>query len=92
MHRLYVLIMFERGAAMSKQNIYLVQPSFTNESTVQFPYAIGALASYAWSFEDIRDAYDLKGILFLRENQDEIVDSLESPFFMGFSCLLMYAL
>ena len=73
---------------MSKKNIYLVQPSFTNDSSVQFPYAIGALASYAWTFEDVRDAYELKGILFLRENQDKIVDSLESPYLIGFSCYI----
>ncbi len=73
---------------MSKKNIYLVQQTFTNEATVQFPYAIGALASYAWTFEDVRDAYDLKGILFLRENPDGIVDSLESPFLIGFSCYI----
>ena len=73
---------------MPKKNIYLVQPSFMNESTVQFPYAIGALASYAWTFGDVRDAYDLKGILFLREDPDGIVDSLESPYLMGFSCYI----
>lgn len=73
---------------MDKKNIYLVQPSFTNESTVQFPYAIGALASYAWTFEDVRAAYDLKGVLFLREDPDAVVDSLEAPFLMGFSCYI----
>ncbi|MBR5619611.1 MAG: radical SAM protein, partial [Clostridia bacterium] len=73
---------------MRKKNIYLVQPSFTNDSTVHFPYAIGTLASYAWTFEDVRDAYDLKGILFLREDPDTIVDSLQSPFLIGFSCYI----
>lgn len=73
---------------MKKKNIYLVQPTFTNESTVQFPYAIGTLASYAWTFEDIQRSYELKGILFLRENQDKIVDSLDAPYLMGFSCYI----
>ncbi len=73
---------------MAKKNIYLIQASFADESTVQFPYAIGALASYAWTFEDVRRAYELKGILFLREDPDQIVDSLESPFLIGFSCYI----
>lgn len=73
---------------MTQKNIYLVQPSFMNASSVQFPYAIGTLASYAWSFAQIRDAYVLKGIFFLREEQNEVVDSMESPFLVGFSCYI----
>lgn len=78
----------ERGTAVSKKNIYLVQPSFMNESAVQFPYAIGALASYAWTFEDVREAYDLKDVLFLREKPEQVVDSLQSPYLIGFSCYI----
>ena len=56
-----------------------------NGAVVHFPYAIGTLASYAWSFEDICDNYNLKGIFFLRDNLSHIVDSLENPFLIGFS-------
>ena len=73
---------------MDQKNIYLVQPSFMNGSSVHFPYAIGALASYAWSFAEIRRAYALEGIFFLREDQDGIVDSMTSPFLVGFSCYI----
>ena len=68
-----------------KKNIYLIQPTYMNASVVHFPYAIGALASYAWSFEDIRNTCDLKGIFFLREKLSDIVGALENPFLIGFS-------
>lgn len=73
---------------MPQKNIYLAQPSFMNGSSVHFPYAIGALASYAWSFEEIRRAYALKGVSFLREDPNDIVGSMESPFLVGFSCYI----
>ena len=68
-----------------KKNIYLIQPTFMSDSSVYLPYAIGALASYAWSFEDISENYELKKVFFLREKILEIIDSLESPFMVGFS-------
>lgn len=68
-----------------KKNIYLIQPTFMNASSVHFPYAIGALASYAWSDKEIADAYNLEKIFFLRENIPAIVNSLKNPFLIGFS-------
>ena len=56
-----------------------------NASVVHLPYAIGALASYAWKFEDICDSYDLKGIFFLRDKLSDIVEKLDNPFLIGFS-------
>lgn len=68
-----------------KKNVYLIQPTYMNASVVHFPYAIGALASYAWKFEDICQSYDLKGIFFLRDKLTEVADALEKPFLIGFS-------
>ena len=70
---------------MMKKNIYLFQPSFLSSSTVYFPYAAGALASYAWSFDDIKDAYELKDVFFLREKISNVINSLREPFLAGFS-------
>ncbi len=71
-----------------KKNVYLIQPTFMSSNSVHFPYGIGALASYAWNFNDIKKAYDLKGVFFLREKTDEVVASMESPFAVGFSCYM----
>lgn len=56
-----------------------------NASSVHFPYAIGALASYAWDDKEISDEYNLEKIFFLRENISSVVDSLKNPFLIGFS-------
>ncbi len=68
-----------------KKNVYLIQPTYMNASVVHLPYAIGALASYAWKFQDICDSYDLKGIFFLRDKLSDIVEKLDNPFLIGFS-------
>ena len=68
-----------------KKNIYLVQPTTANVSTVYFPYAIGCIASYAWSFEDICEAFELKESVFLREEHRQVIARLESPYLIGFS-------
>ncbi len=68
-----------------KKNIYLIQPTFMNSSSLHFPYAVGALASYAWKFEDISDNYNLKKVLFMRDKISKVVDSLEVPYLIGFS-------
>ena len=72
----------------SKKNIYLMQPTYMNSSSVHFPYAIGALASYAWQFDDIRENYALKKCFFLRNKTKEVLNSLENPFLVGFSCYM----
>lgn len=68
-----------------KKNVYLIQPTFMNASSVYFPYAIGALASYAWKDKEIVDKYNLDKIFFLRDDASSVVDSLERPFLIGFS-------
>lgn len=55
---------------------------------MNFPYGIGALASYAWKFEDIRAAYVLKKVFFLREKTDSVLAQVESPCLVGFSCYM----
>lgn len=71
-----------------KKNIYLAQPTFMNSSSVHFPYAIGALASYAWQDKEIAENYLLDKIFFLREDIKLVVNSLQNPFLIGFSCYL----
>ena len=68
-----------------KKNVYLIQPTFMNASSVYFPYAIGALASYAWEDKDIADVYNLDKVFFLRDKISAVIDSLKNPFLVGFS-------
>ena len=73
---------------MKKSNIYLAQPAYMNSNSVFLPAAIGALAAYAFSQPDIEAAYDLCGIIFMREKIADVVAAMDSPVLYGFSCYI----
>ena len=68
-----------------KKNLYFVQPNTLLGNSVYFPYAVGVLASYALSFEDISSSYTLKGIIFKEDSNDDVLSSIENPSVIGFS-------
>lgn len=71
-----------------KKRIYLVQASAVygeSVKSVYLPYAIGCLAAYAFADERIKEEYTLGRFIFLREDIDAVVASLEEPYFVGFS-------
>ena len=73
-------------------NLYLCQPNFrfgiAGKTGYWIPYSIGCLWSYASQFEDIKQNVDLKDIIFRRENVDTLVDRLENPDIIAFSCYM----
>ncbi len=71
-----------------KKNIYFVQVSAVygeSVKTAYLPYASGCLAAYAWQDEAIANEYNLSRFIFIRENIDKAINSLENPFLVGFS-------
>lgn len=71
-----------------KKNIYFVQVSAVygeSVKTAYLPYASGCLAAYAWKNETIAENYNVGRFIFIRENIDRAIDSLEEPFLVGFS-------
>lgn len=71
-----------------KKNVYLVQVSAVygeSVKTAYLPYAAGCLAAYAWNDKAVADEYNLGRFIFIRENIEKAVDSLEEPFLVGFS-------
>lgn len=71
-----------------KKNIYFVQVSAVygeSVKTAYLPYASGCLAAYAWKDETIAENYNIGRFIFIRENIDRAIDSLEEPFLVGFS-------
>lgn len=71
-----------------KKNVYFVQVSAVygeSVKTAYLPYASGCLAAYAWSNGIIAENYNLGRFIFIRENIDRAIDSLEEPFLVGFS-------
>ena len=75
---------------MSKKNIYLFQPQyaveFRKENTYWLPYSVGCLWSYVSQFEDIRENFELKDLIFRREPPDQLIERMEEPAMVGFSC------
>jgi len=73
-------------------NLYLCQPNFrfgiAGKTGYWIPYSIGCLWSYASQFDDIKQNVDLKDIIFRRENVDTLVDRLEDPDIIAFSCYM----
>lgn len=73
-------------------NVYLFQPQYTTfingKINNWLPYSVGAIWSYAAQFKDITDNFDLKDLIFKREELDSLLNRLESPRVCGFSCYL----
>ena len=73
-------------------NLYLCQPNFRfgllGKTGYWIPYSIGCLWSYASQFDDIKENVDLKDIIFRRENVDKLMDRLEDPDVIAFSCYM----
>lgn len=70
-----------------KKNVYLVQVNVSYSDRLSYvPYAAGCVAAYAFSNEDIKEEYELREIVFLREKPETVFSRIEDPFFVGFSC------
>lgn len=70
------------------KNIYFVQPSNKIFRSVYLPYAAGTLAAYAWQFAEIKQNYELKRFIFMKEEIAGLIETMESPFLTAFSCYL----
>jgi len=73
-------------------NVYLIQPNYDwgpEEDTQYFlPYSIGLLWSYAYQFDKIKNNFNLKEIIFKRENIDCVISRIETPSLIAFSCYM----
>ncbi|MBE6784521.1 MAG: radical SAM protein [Ruminococcaceae bacterium] len=73
------------------KNVYLVQPnnalseSSCLPSAVYLPYAVGAIAAYSFSKEDIKKNYNLCDFIFTKMPIDMALETIENPYIIGFS-------
>ncbi len=67
------------------KNVYLIQPTNMLSGAIYLPYSIGTVAAYCWQFEDIRAAYRLQPLLFLKEEPEKMLANIDAPFLVGFS-------
>ena len=74
------------------RNVYLLQPQYSvevrKEDNYWLPYSVGCLWSYCNQFDDIKEDYNLKDIIFKREHPDKLLSRLDNPFLCAFSCYI----
>ena len=71
------------------KNVYLSQTNYLHgpeNKNMYLPYAVGCLWAYASKDKYISDNYTLKEILVLREDVRKVVERIENPYVVGFSC------
>ena len=68
------------------KNVYFVQANTSYGNAFYLPYAPGCLAAYAWQFESIRQNYSLAGFFFRRDPIKEVIQCLNNPAIVAFSC------
>lgn len=66
-------------------NLYLIQFTYSYGNEIIIPYSVGVVWGYANRFEDIKNNYCLKEIIFKREDPEDIVNRLDSPHVVAFS-------
>ena len=69
----------------SKKNIYMVQINIEYVGSVYLPYAIGAIAAYAWKNNTIKSNYFLKPFIYRRESIEKLINSIDNPYMVAFS-------
>ena len=71
-----------------KHNIYLAQFSLTiTPGNIMFmPYAVASVWSYAQTFDDVKEKYEMKEVFFEKVKPDDVVDSLDNPKVFAFGC------
>lgn len=77
--------MVEEMPKKNKPHIYLFQFNFKYGNEVFLPYSAGMLWAYAKTHKEIEDNYENKDFIFLREDPDKIVASLDNPGVAAFS-------
>lgn len=68
-----------------KKNLYMVQVNASFEGSVYLPYAVGALLAYAVSDKTVTENYNIKDIIYIRKNIDEVIKEIDNPAVMAFS-------
>lgn len=72
----------------NKKNLYFFQFGFKYGKEVLLPYSVGMLWAHAKTFKEIEENYENKGFIFIREDPDKIVSSLDNPEIAAFSTYL----
>ena len=64
----------------------MVQPNSVYGNSIYFPYAAGSLIAYAFKDTTISKNYNFKGFFYKKDDITCVLDRIDSPFIVGFSC------
>lgn len=70
------------------RNIYFVEAGFSFDKDVYLPYATGTIAAYLKSKGCFDEKFNLAGFIYRREQTDSIIENLDNPYIVGFSCCI----
>ena len=73
----------------AKKNVYFVQANSiygSDKKTVYFPYAVGCIQAYCMQDRTIANAYAFQKIVYYRKPIKTLVEELENPYMVMFSC------
>lgn len=68
-----------------KKNIYLIQINYLHGKSTFLPYAAGTLIAAAKQNKQLDSFFHFHEPVFIRENTDDVLNKIESPYLVGFS-------
>lgn len=71
-----------------KRNVYLAQVNSTYGRNAFLPYSVGLLQTFAQKEPVIRQEYDFRGFVYMREPLDQVLSRLVRPDVLGVSCYI----
>ena len=71
-----------------KKNVYLFEINDVLTNQIKLPYSTGLIWSYCLTIKDITDNYRLADWFWWREDPELILDRIDSPDVIGFSCFV----
>lgn len=70
------------------KNIYFVEVGFSFDNDVYLPYSTGTIAAYLQKKGCFDEEFNLAGFFYRREQTDRIIEKIDDPYIVGFSCCI----
>src|SRR3989344_2603764 len=70
------------------KNVFLVQVNYRYGNNVFMPYSIGSIQAYCQTDPEIRTNFNFQPLLFLRDEPEQVAQSMTDPAVLGLSCYM----
>lgn len=71
-----------------KKNVYLFEINDILTNQAKLPYSTGLIWSYCKTIESISNNFNLDKLFWWRRETDVILEQIETPHIIGFSCFV----